>query len=193
MKLLMVRHGEPCYANVRDLQLVSYLSELTPLGVAQADEVANDERLKDADVIISSPFTRALQTAAIISRKTQIPVTVEPAFHEILLDTGHSLSLIENYTSDSYKEFVKKNGVRDSETEFRWESVEHIVNRAYPAMKKYLHYDKVIVVAHATLIRTFGYATQDFPYCEIFEREFDENSKFESFVAWNPNSDISEN
>ena len=33
MKLLMIRHGEPCYTNVRNLQLVSYLGELTPLGV----------------------------------------------------------------------------------------------------------------------------------------------------------------
>ena len=85
----MIRHGEPCYSNVKDLGLVSYLGELTPLGVAQAEDVSRDERLKGANIIIASPFTIALQTAAIISRETNIPLTVEPAFHEIVLDTEH--------------------------------------------------------------------------------------------------------
>lgn len=186
MKLLMIRHGEPCYSNVKELGLVSYLGELTPLGIAQAENVAKDERLKGADIILASPFTRALQTAAIISRETQIKLEVEPAFHEIILDVSHQFSLIESYTKSSYKEFVKKQGIRDSECEYRWESLEHIASRAYPAMKKYLNYDKVIVIAHAALIRTFGYQEQDFPYCGVFEREFDANSKFENFIAWNP-------
>lgn len=186
MKLLMIRHGEPRYENVRELGLVSYLGELTPRGVWQATVVANDERLKGADVIISSPFTRALQTAAIISRNTNIPIIVEPAIHEIILDTKHEFTVDEEYTKESYKEFVLKNGVRDSNTIYRWEELQHIANRAYPALKKYLQYDKVIVVAHAALIRTFGYKPQEFPHCEIFEREFDENSEFETFSVWKP-------
>lgn len=187
MKLLMIRHGEPCYSNVKELNLVSYLGELTPSGVAQAETVANDERLQDADIIITSPFTRALQTAAIISRKTQIPLIVEPGLHEILMDLTHVNSLDEMYTDASYKEFVANNGVRSPDTKYSWESIESIVNRSYSAMKKYLHYDKVIVVAHAVVIRTFGYSKQDFSYCEIYEREFDDNSRFENFVALNPN------
>ena len=187
MKLLMIRHGEPTYENVRDLELVSYLGELTPRGVWQATVVANDERLKGAEVIISSPFTRALQTSAIISRITKIPIIVEPAIHEIILDTKHEFTVDEEYTKESYKEFALKNGVRDSDSIYRWEELLHIANRAFPALKKYLHYNKVIVVAHAALIRTFGYQKQEFPYCEIFEREFDENSQFEGFTAWNPN------
>lgn len=187
MKLVMIRHGEPTYENVRELGLVSYLGELTPLGVSQAEEVSKDERLNGADIIISSPFTRALQTAAIISRNTKIPIIVEPAIHEIILDTKHEFTTDEEYTKESYKEFALKNGVRDSNTIYRWEELLHIANRAYPALKKYLNYNKVIVVAHAALIRTFGYKPQEFPYCEIFEREFDENSQFEGFTAWKPN------
>lgn len=186
MKLLMIRHGEPCYTNVKNLGLVSYLAELTPLGVAQARAVAKDERLQDADIIISSPYTRALQTAAIISQETQIDLIIEPAFHEIVLDMKHQLTLQEKYTKASYKEFIAQHGVKHFNTKYRWETLEHIVNRAYPAMKKYLQYDKVIVVAHAALIRTFGYQEQEFPHCGIFEREFNENSRFENFTAWKP-------
>lgn len=191
MKLLMIRHGEPRYDNVSELDLVSYLGELTPIGVEQAEAVAEDERLKGADIIIASPFTRALQTAAIISRKTQIPLIVEPAFHEIVLDIAHERTLDIEYTRASYKEFVRKQGKRDKNTIYRWESLDHIVERAYSAMKKYLCYDKVIVVAHAALIRAFGHQHQKFSFCEIFEREFDESSEFDEFVAWNPDKDIS--
>ncbi|MBO5143713.1 MAG: histidine phosphatase family protein [Clostridia bacterium] len=187
MKLLMIRHGEPCYANVKDLQLLSYLGELTPQGIAQAETVAKDERLQDADVIISSPFTRALQTAAIISRETQKPLIVEPAFHEILLDTSHKYTLYEEYIDRSYKDFIAHSGVRNDFTPYKWESLEHIVSRAYPAMKKYVNYNKVIVVAHATLIRSFGYDELRMPHCQIFEREFDENSKYENYELWQPN------
>lgn len=186
MKLLMIRHGEPCYANVKELNLLSYLGELTPLGVAQAEKVAKDDRLKDADIIIASPFTRALQTAAIISRITGIPLTVEPALHEILLDTEHEFTLDEKYVRASDKEFYRKNGKRDCETKYRWEEAQHIAERAYLVIKKYLNCKKVIVVSHATLIRTFGYKERKYPYCGIFEREFDENSEFENFVAWKP-------
>lgn len=188
MKLLMIRHGEPCYANVRDLNLLPYLAELTPRGIAQAEDVSKDERLKDANIIIASPFTRALQTASIISRETDIPLIVEPAFHEILLDVGHRCSNIHFYAKESYKEFARNNGVRNKDCLYRWETLEHIVNRVYLAMMNYLNYDKVIVVAHSVVIRALGYAGDDLKFCEIFEREFDENSKFEGFTAWNPKS-----
>lgn len=188
MKLLMIRHGEPCYANVRDLKLVPYLAELTPRGIAQAEEVSKDERLKGAEIIIASPFTRALQTAAIISRETGIPLVVEPALHEILLDTEHRCANIRFYARESYKEFAKNNGVRNQECLYRWEPLERIVKRAYPAMKNYLEYDKVIVVAHSVVIRAFGYDKDDLKFCEIFERDFDENSNFEGFTAWKPKS-----
>ena len=184
MKLLMIRHGKPTYKNVDDLNLVSYLSELTDEGIAQAELVARDERLQDADIIIASPFTRALQTAAIISRVTQIPIRIEPAFHELLLDTTHADTVRDEYTRPAYREFISKNGIRDENTKYRWEELTHVVERSYKAMQKYLEYSKVIVVAHSVLIRTFGYCKPDFGYCEIFEREFDKNSKFEGFVGW---------
>lgn len=186
MKVLLIRHGEPCYENVRSLNLVSYVAELTPLGVAQAEEVANDVRLQDADLIVSSPFTRALQTAAIISRKTQIPLIVEPKFHEWLGDTSHIFTLSPKYGRDAYHEFYDNNFERNSTCIYNWESASHIAERAFSGMKEYyeMGYKKIIVVAHAMFIRTFGYDKQQIPHCCVYEYDFDENSHYKGFIPW---------
>lgn len=45
-----------------------------------------DERLKGADIILASPYTRTLQTAAIISKNTGIPIEVETDLLEWMPD-----------------------------------------------------------------------------------------------------------
>ena len=44
--------------------------------------IAVDARLKTAELIVSSPYTRALQTAAIISRETGLKICIEVDLHE---------------------------------------------------------------------------------------------------------------
>ena len=187
MEVLFIRHGEPNYEDVRNLGLVSYLGELTQNGLYQAHEVAGNHRLFDAQIVVSSPFTRALQTAHIISQKNGIPLIVEPALHEWLADKTHQQTLDPDYGKNSYHEFLEHNGIRDENCKYNWESVDEIVARAYPVLEFYRKcgYKRIIVVAHAMLIRTFGYKEQRFPYCGIYEMEFNEDSKYEGFVPWN--------
>ena len=186
MKVLLIRHGEPNYDNVTKLNLVSYLAELTPRGVSQAETVANDERLKNAELIVSSPFTRALQTASIISGKTKIPLTIEPLFHEWLEDTTHLFTLDSVYGKASYHEFLDHNHERTTDCIYNWESASNVAKRGFAGMKKYheMGYKKIIVVAHAMFIRTFGYAEQKLPHCHIHEYEYNENSCYNGITPW---------
>lgn len=187
MHILFIRHGEPSYDKVHDLSLVSYLGELTPDGIQQAKKVASDRRVCEAQLIVCSPFTRALQTAAIISRETLLPIAVEPGLHEWLADKSHQLTLDPEYGKASYHEFVDHNGIRDESCIYNWESAEEIAARAYPVMEKYrkLGYKKIVVVAHAMLIRTFGYQEQQFPYCGTYPLIFNQHTKYNGFVPWN--------
>jgi broad specificity phosphatase PhoE len=187
MKVLFVRHGEPNYQNVGNLNLVSYLGELTSAGLQQAEKVAVQPELYEAEIIIASPFTRALQTASIISRIKGLPIYVEPGLHEWLCDKSHQQTLNTEYSTNSYREFVEHNGVRVDSCNYNWESAEEIAARAYPVIEKYraMGYSKIIVVAHAMLIRTFGYAEQEFPYCGIYPMEFTKYTKYNGFVPWN--------
>lgn len=85
----LIRHGEPDYGAVSKLGFYGFGRSFAPLserGVQQAEETAKDTRLLDADLIICSPYTRALQTAAIISREIDKEIVVEPELHEWIAD-----------------------------------------------------------------------------------------------------------
>ncbi len=82
-KLYFVRHGETVW-NVENKICGVYDSELTELGIAQAEELGR--KIRDsgiqADEILCSPLIRASETARIISEATGIPVRVEPRLIE---------------------------------------------------------------------------------------------------------------
>ena len=54
-------------------------------------------------------------------------------------------------------------------------------NRAFKVIKKYLGYQKVIVVAHGVLMRQFVYM-KHVPNCEVITMEFDEKSQYNGYV-----------
>lgn len=73
MRVVFIRHGEPDKTHV-DLRGFSGqgrdMAPLSEQGIAQAQKVSYASILEGSELIVSSPYTRALQTAAIIS-KTQ--------------------------------------------------------------------------------------------------------------------------
>ena len=84
MELVLIRHGQPDYSEVTERKYIGHgrdLAKLTELGKEQAEKVSRDARLDGAEIILSSPYTRALQTAAIISKNTGIPIEVETHLH----------------------------------------------------------------------------------------------------------------
>jgi len=85
MKIYMIRHGVPDYTYVDEHNFIGHGNDLAPLDKDYIGEVINtskDKRLKNAEIIISSPYTRALQTAAIISRENDLDIVVEPDLRE---------------------------------------------------------------------------------------------------------------
>ena len=67
MKIFFVRHGHPDYTEPKALGYPGFGNDLAPLdalGRSQAEQTARDPRLKQGQLIVASPFTRALQTAA---------------------------------------------------------------------------------------------------------------------------------
>ena len=71
MKIVFIRHGEPDKAEVDKRGFIGQgrdLAPLTELGIRQAEEVSANPLLNGGQVIVASPYTRALQTAAIISK-----------------------------------------------------------------------------------------------------------------------------
>lgn len=81
--LYLVRHGENL-ANITkefSYKLIDY--SLTPKGVLQAEQTAEFFKDISLDAIYSSPLKRARETAEIIARSHNLPVTLIEEFREV--------------------------------------------------------------------------------------------------------------
>lgn len=185
-KLILIRHGEPDYSLVTERGFKGHgrdLGSLTPNGIEQAKAAAKDERLKGAKLIVSSPYTRALQTAAIISKETQLDINIELDIHEWLPD------LTFNYGNDDIvkvaaKECTACKGDYINTDSRNWEKLSAVASRAFKSLENYLCYDKIIVVTHGVVMRQFKFQPS-IPYCGILEVDFDKDFKWCGWVEQN--------
>ena len=182
MKVVVIRHGERDYAPCYERNFIGQGLELAPLterGCQQAEQAAHDPRLIGAQLIVSSPYTRCMQTAAIISRLTNIPLTVEVDLHEWLPDLK-----FRNKPGEGRKlgaDFMACKGRWPKGRRRRWETIDMMAARLIKTLKKYLSCDKIIVVTHAMLmhqIKAFGHI----PNCHVDEFEFDEDFKSPGWI-----------
>ena len=180
MEIIFIRHGEPDKTHVDMRGFRGQGRDLAPLsekGILQANEVSKSPKLEGSQIIISSPYTRALQTAAIISKQTGLDLHVEVDLHEFIPDKTFQL-LGEEENRKYHKDFLLCKGEYPEGEIRNWEPISEIIARTKPVLDKYLHYDKVIVVAHGGVIcRYHGVSLID--HCEICEVEY--NSDFECY------------
>lgn len=157
-KFILVRHGAPIYDEIISSGFKGRSLSLAPLSQNGIDEVlkmCDNSVFSGSELLISSPYTRALQTASIIGLKYNLLVNVEVLLHEWIIDTsGDCISpskLITNLrmAKKEWEEYQRNpNFVFSKETE----SLLSVRNRILSVLFKYLDYDKVIVVAHQMLI-----------------------------------------
>jgi broad specificity phosphatase PhoE len=102
----LMRHADTDWTLVNERHLVGAANDLAPLtelGVRQVEAALQQIRPLDIRLILTSPMTRALQTAALLSRALDLPLAVEFDLHEWVPDRTYSwstpdevLALIEN-------------------------------------------------------------------------------------------------
>ena len=158
-KFYLIRHGEPDYSKVEESNFWGFGRDFAPLsekGIQQAEKTAMDERLKNADFIVSSPYTRALQTAQIISYYTGIKVVVETKLHEWQPDLTNQYKTVDEVNELS-RAFSVNKGVCPEQKVVRWETLEHMRIRMRQVADKYAGYNKVIFVGHGMSLRTLTY------------------------------------
>jgi len=180
MKIIYMRHSEPQRLEHDKLGLIGFgrdLAPLTPAGIDIAEKAANNPMLDDAQLIVSSPLTRALQTAGIIAKHRQLSIEVELGLVERRFDLTQKLSACE--LEPLFDEYINERGIWAKNEERNWESIDMQHKRLKSALDKYLQYDKIIVVAHGEIGRRLKVGKLDF--CEMFEIEYD--SEFE-FLGW---------
>ena len=183
MKIVFIRHGEPDFSFVGKKKYIGHgldLAQLTENGIQITEKASHDSRFDGAEVIVSSPYTRALQTAAIISRNRQLEIKVELDLHEWIPDLSFQYSAEDSFASKAEELCTKYKGVCPDNCEIMFEDFESVFSRAKSALLRYKDYKKIIVVTHSVVIRRFV-AYPNIPYCGISELDFDESSSITSF------------
>lgn len=175
MKIIFVRHGEPDKLQVDERGFIGQgrdMAPLTELGIQQAEEVCANPLLKGCQIIVSSPYTRALQTAAIISKNVGLDIRVEVDIHEFIPDKTFQVKG-EEEDNQLHKDFMMCMGEYPEGESRKWETITEIINRSKPVFDKYveLGYEKILVVAHGGVIRRYT-GVGIIGHCEVCEVEY---------------------
>lgn len=110
MHLVLIRHGEPDYRVVTERKFKGHGRDLAPLteqGVLQAEAVSHDPRLAGAEFIVSSPYTRALQTAAMVTCNSDVTLQCLKLAEKYSKEEGNlnPYDIPEKYWEKAAKEF----------------------------------------------------------------------------------------
>ena len=156
-KFYFVRHGktdysEETYPIYQGMGL--NMCTLSEEGVVQIENVSKDDRLQNADIIITSPYGRTLHSAGVMSRALDLEVLVETKLHEWLASKD-GLWLSTEEADVRYELFTENKGFYPDGELFNYETLDDIKNRINEVLNKYTSYKKVIVVCYGTIMQYF--------------------------------------
>lgn len=170
----LIRHGKPDYTYGDTHGFIGQGHDFAPLKEERIDEVietSKDVRLKKAQIIVSSPYTRALQTASIISKQTGLDIVVEPDIREWQPDLTYQYKNVEEMQA-YYDDYIKNNGVYPINEKRNWETKKQLRDRVMHVINKYKEkYNTVIIVAHKMAFQSICDCGEMKP-AEIFEITF---------------------
>lgn len=158
MELILIRHGQTDYAPCLARGFIGHghnLGALTPKGVAQAKTAALSPLLKGAQIIVASPYTRALQTAAYVAQTTGLDIVIEHDLREWEPDLSYTYADTET-ACIAAEEYMLRNGMCWESRKPRWENACCLRRRALNCLKPYAEqYDKIIAVTHSMVMQQF--------------------------------------
>ncbi|MEV6270543.1 histidine phosphatase family protein [Kribbella sp. NPDC051936] len=156
-QIYLVRHGEPDYGPI-DSQawpgVTADSAPLTALGMKQAEELADLLGGIRATYLVSSPFTRALHSAAIIGHRLALGVKVDHDLRDWLPDdTGRRRSAADVRAARA--EFEAYDGEWPDGIQRPWEPLSRVRERAHAALARHTASTDgpVLAITHATVIR----------------------------------------
>jgi broad specificity phosphatase PhoE len=157
MPVLLMRHGEPDWPLVNDRGWVGLANDFTPLtrrGIRQAETTADALEAERVSLVLSSPMTRALQTAAIVAFRLAVPLQVELDLREWLPDETYSWSTPQEVFA-AYDDMLAHRGVRPEGHPLRWEPLAQVRDRATHVLEPYADAgETVVAVCHEVLIQS---------------------------------------
>lgn len=195
--IYLIRHSKPLKVNnaLNDdsLQIQNEKSSLSIEGEEIAQERLNNKEFDNVDVLYSSNYVRAIQTAKYLAKKNNLEINIVSDLGERKFGIDSWDQLPENFERKQFLDENYKIGDGESQKE--------VSNRMYSAIMKILDENKnknIAIVSHATAISyllkkwcdiqivddKLRYSFSNnilldgyFNYCETFKLEFDDENK----------------
>jgi len=187
VKVYFIRHGQTDWGLLERRGVRGWarsFAPLTPLGRLQMETIARDFRLQEAEVVLCSSYTRALESAARLNQVLGKPLYVEYDLHEWLPQKDSLAEVDEAVIARANRELSYYTGVitfpdrraprqsspyplererrRPAEArqvpppeERSWESLEEVRARVTGVLKRYGRCQTIAVVTHAVVIASF--------------------------------------
>ncbi|WP_026498225.1 histidine phosphatase family protein [Butyrivibrio sp. WCD2001] len=153
-KVFFVRHAEPNYDNHDDR-----IRELSPRGMEDRKKVTAFLADKNIDIVISSPFKRAVDTVQDFADKNGLTVEIVEDFRERKVDSGW----IEDFASFSKKQWSNYS-FKLSDGECLREVQDRNIAALDNVLKKYPG-KNIVVGSHGTALSTIiNYYDKSFGY-----------------------------
>lgn len=173
-RFYLIRHGEPDWEMVDRLGLVGRDREfatLTEKGIREIERAASDPRLRDAEIIICSPYPRALHSGHVLSKILHLPLIPERDLHEWLSFRDVTRPRPHEETESMWWKIVEMDGryPPPDEREWDWESPDEMRARALPVLRRYTDRKCVIAVTHAGVIYALNRDAREVHHGDIVE------------------------
>lgn len=172
MKLYFVRHGQPDYQSPtgkRDGSWDPDLAPLTPIGRLQIDTIARDYRLQEAEAVLSSSYSRALESAALLAGALDKPFFVEYDLHEWRPHDGaHGPA-----DPDLLRRAAHALRFGEDPGQGPWETLDEVRRRVLSVLQRYRSFDRLVVVSHAVVIASVVGVLRPVEHAEIVPFDLD--------------------
>jgi len=159
---LLMRHAQPDFSGLERLNAAGWpvdIAPLAPVGERQVADQVNKIVEFDPQIVIASPVTRALHTAALLLTELHVPLKVEFDLYDWLPDIG-----LQRLTMDELRarqsEFNSLKGEWPVGETRLWESASSMRQRVLAVLGKYLGYSRVLAVCHQEPIRVVTGASE---------------------------------
>jgi broad specificity phosphatase PhoE len=146
--VILLRHGETAWDLVNAHGwpgAANDLAPLSPAGIRQAGAAAEALAGRPVDRVLTSPMTRAMQTASVVGARLGVPLQVELDLREWCPDqTYRWTTSAEVFTA--YDDLLAHDGLRPEGHPLRWESLPEVRARVRAVLAPYAE-DSALVVA----------------------------------------------
>jgi broad specificity phosphatase PhoE len=153
--------------------MAASLAPLTQLGRLQIDTIANDFRLEATEAILCSSYARALESAALLSRKLNKPLYVEYDLHEWLAHKDPLAEIDKELLERARAGLEQELTGHISDTTVPWETLSEVRARVIGVLKRYAHYSSLLVVSHAVVMTSLLGEQRAVEHAEIIALELD--------------------